>query len=473
MYSSGTPYKTTDSADFVVAAGSNIEAIPPFKSVTIYQDYDKRESIFRGWKLPPLEFEDTTTLKHWYNVPGSGWQQKIAGNDYMVESFGTATFDELKSIRTELVAVVETTDKLMLKIKCGRITSTGFPRIALVLDPTGGGTNYYYQSIGWTQQATPLFLGLPIPKTTYDNPQEIEMEIDGIPADGNIYVIFYVTVGVGNSFFVSECKLQFTPGDTNSYPASETTTTIINANNNQILRQYNQGFSDSPETTNEFAVYRAIAKVDGTYTENWRLNGAGDAKTLRGWLENWSDATDSPFRFVGRIYGSSVFYYSVNLTEYFDKVFVWEDVTLDLRSWTWDGSAIELRGVFLDGETQSAQRGIGTGLAVEQIDPGETGGGTGTVSQMTINYPLIDETGAQTIDIDNDYGVTEITLYSAAGATVKVGWTVGGEEIMRAKTATSIRRGYDLYVPTPAGENTIYVTITGTASVYITMTKYK
>jgi len=91
-------------------------------------------------------------------------------------------------------------------------------------------------------------------------------------------------------------------------------------------------------------------------------------------------------------------------------------------------------------------------------------------------YTLLNQTGAQEITISNREAVVGVALMldSGTSATVKCGWTVGGEEILRLKTVTGTdKRGYQMFIPTPSDETVIHVTITGYASVYVLTNRYK
>jgi len=99
------------------------------------------------------------------------------------------------------------------------------------------------------------------------------------------------------------------------------------------------------------------------------------------------------------------------------------------------------------------------------------------VKSPSLYFTIEGLSGARTIPFDSDYQVNGVTIASSDGnpTTVKVGWTLGGYEILRLKEAsTTNRRSYSMVVAPPINAyTTIHVTITGNANVYITAQKYK
>lgn len=95
----------------------------------------------------------------------------------------------------------------------------------------------------------------------------------------------------------------------------------------------------------------------------------------------------------------------------------------------------------------------------------------------TVNHTILGLSGAREIDFDNDYLVSGVVIASSDGnpCSVKVGWTLGGDEILRLKEAfTTNRRSYSVLIAPPTDLlDKIYVTITGNANVYITAQKFK
>ena len=93
------------------------------------------------------------------------------------------------------------------------------------------------------------------------------------------------------------------------------------------------------------------------------------------------------------------------------------------------------------------------------------------------SFGVVNKTGAQVVSFDTDYVITGAIYASADGnlATMKVGWDVGGSDILRGKdSATTNRRSVSLYhVPIDDTKNFLYFTLTGNATVFITAEKFR
>jgi hypothetical protein len=359
-FSSLSQLKTTNTTNFIMLADCTVEGIAPYRDVTIVTDYDKRPSIFRGWKLPGLEFTDETTLRHWYNSDDSTWIRKQSGDDFMIMADNIAALDRDNYIRTEKVTV-ESSSSLDFIIKWGYFTS-GTKLVEIILEPTAGGNPYYcYIPSGsttgsWIQSAIPYGAFMSVPATNFNNPSETSAVLDGFPTSGDVYIKFYAPYGTaGNYLFISECKLQVVAGVDYEYKATDSQTIEINTNNNLSLNPYTVELSDTPEINNEFVVYRGIAKVGGVSTDAWKLDGAGTGRTLVEWLYQWTGATDSSFRFQGSIRGSSNYFNPIKLIEFNDEVFLWEDVSFNTKTRIWSGRAIQYKGVLLQGATTTVK----------------------------------------------------------------------------------------------------------------------
>ena len=107
-------------------------------------------------------------------------------------------------------------------------------------------------------------------------------------------------------------------------------------------------------------------------------------------------------------------------------------------------------------------------IGLNTDDQGFAGGG-GSVSTDDVKpLALSGVTGAQTVTIDINFCITAIIINLASGtsATVKAGWTVGGDDILSLKTITQTnRKTYNIdFAPPAAGNTTIYFTVAGVGS---------
>lgn len=476
-FSSGSQYATTTGASgaFALLRDATINAKPPYRDVTLTEVYGKRESIFRGWSLPDNEFEDDTTLKHWGISATSDWQRLEYNDRNILWSGGDTPFDVNKYVKTESVAVEASSNTWAVELEIGQKYANALSDLGMLIMIRLQivGNDYYYNiNTGWTQSATELYSGISVPVTD-DKISKYAFTLDAFPVDGNFSIWFMQPEETGvNSYYVGSVRVQIIPDAGTAYPNETSTTFAINSANNVSLVDYPTFLADSPEAENAFAVYRGALKVGSTITDGWQLKGAGDTYTLYEWLQQWSDQNDSVYRFTGRIHGMSHFYQPIKLTEISDEVFLWTDATFNTRTLTWDGTAIQVKGVMLDGDesNQSASRAGTSGYVLP--DTGDIVENPDTADNEPLT--LINETGAHELTIANGDVITGIVLYSSAGATVKVGWSAGTDDILRQKSVSgSNRRGFDMFVPTPTTETSLHITITGTASVWITTQKYK
>ena len=107
-------------------------------------------------------------------------------------------------------------------------------------------------------------------------------------------------------------------------------------------------------------------------------------------------------------------------------------------------------------------------------------GGTIVATDDVKPLELAGVTGAQQVTLDNNFYPAAVIFWLASGAsaTIKVGWTVGGSEILSLKTCTATNKSTwsIAFAPPNATNTTIYVTIAGvgsTLNVNIPSIRYK
>jgi hypothetical protein len=429
--------KVTDTTTFVLLADGSLKTAQPYKSVTINQDFDKRESIFRGWKFPENEFLTDTTFRHW--VPnGTDWAKYQAGDDFGVIAQTLTAFDDTKYIMTEAVPVEQSTDQWKLIVKWGHFTGGGSITVRVVLH--GVSAKYWYLNPGapgivpqWNDSGTLYSVSskLPCPEATLESPGESELVMAATPEAGDIYVLFYCPYlpapADHNHFFISEVKLQIVPGISTPYEESKQTVIQIDENNTLSLDDYRVDFSEIVEANNNFSVYRGVIKVGTAPADLWWKSGVGTKRTLAEWLQQWTDATTSYYIFDGSIFGATDYHIAIQLTEADDLVFLWEDVEFNARECLWTGTAIQLKGVLLDGETSSGET---SRTSISSI----TGPSTVVPPSQTVNY----HTDSVAID-SGPQTVTYATPYSAEDEIVLMkpiaGITADGETMWAIPTA--------------------------------------
>lgn len=371
------PTEVSPHQDFRMMSGAVKEAILPFKTVSIFANYDKRASIFRGYSFPENEFTGSTTLRHWTQVGASPWIRWRVGDDYMIwaQTF-VGGFDNSKYIESEHVPVQVTSDKWRLVMRWGHVSIGGSIVLRVILDPTAPGNNYYLRSTGaWDNSGTAYNTALPCPVSTYDSPGESEMICNAIPVAGDVYIqIFAPYIGTGsNYYFVSEAIFQISPIGLNGFEETHEFEAAISANNNSRM-EAQLFLSDSQETLNSDPAFRGILKENktGTITNLWSKNGAGTKRTLVGWMQQWTNAETASYRWRGRIRGQADYFNVIRFTEIGGEIFVWEDVEYRVKNAIWEGSAIQLKGVLIDGETVDVSRS-------SSAKTGGAGGGGGSV----------------------------------------------------------------------------------------------
>lgn len=474
---------------FVPLSISNAAVMNGNRSIKVVQDYGLRKSILPGYNFPANEFNSATDLRHFTISTNSTWARVKVGDDYIMKcGDGTNPNDYFES---NAIRVTKDNEIASLKFSIiGGSTDIEAHTYVAIRIYTGA-LYYYWDGSAWQSQAGDPGVGgtfrLSMPKTTVDNPLQTEpIIIDPIPANGLLTVRFYdyQETNLKGDPFLSEILItaQFNNEDWVWYLDSNNS--LIDAENVNTPEAVRLLFNDDNGLDSSFVFNDGIMIHDPTTTPTptttWSMRGvASPSYRLRQWVAQHYIDRDHPYRFDGQIIGQLFhFHESIKIPFLDNKIFVCDDVEVSIKSSLISGSFIEVRDQTetisltetFDNVTDSAS--IITSEFTDSYTSGS--GGVVQIGDTLPVDPIIDGSGAYERTIDNDYAVTGITLYSAAGATVKLGWTLAGEEVLRLKSISgSDRRGYSMFIPTPASQTMIYITITGTASVYITMTKYK
>lgn len=371
--------------DFRMMSGAVKEAILPFKSVSIFGNYDRRASIFRGYSFPENEFITTTTFRHWTQYGGAAWTQWRVGDDYMIWAQNIYPADDTKYIESEHVPVQNTTDKWKLKMSFGQ-TNGGSMKIRVILDPTAGGNVYYLKSYGSFQAAWdnsgPVYnlTQMQVPAATYASPGSKEALCDAIPEAGVVYIQIFIPYidSVTSYFFVSAVEFQISPLSLNGFEETHEFESALSANNTARL-EAQMFLCDSRETNNSDPVFRGILKENktDTLTATWKKDGAGTGRSLVAWMQQWTGETTASYRWRGRIRGQADYFNVIQFTEISNEVFAWEDVEYRVKNAIWEGSAIQIKGVLIDGDVVDVSR------STSALTGGSGGGGGSVVIPVT------------------------------------------------------------------------------------------
>ena len=356
------PAKATGTA-FRLMRGSQIETIEPWEQLTVIKQFGKRETIIKGSNFPKLEF-DGTTPRHFTISGTSSFEQKITSNTYGVrcDSF-SGSVDTNKYIVSDGVVVEATTEQFLFKLRGGWYSREGYAYLKFWIDT--GGTGYWYDGAIWRTTAQIISTqttSFKIPTITgYSEPDEVEMVIDGIPGGGTLYIYFYdpntatiQTTLYIESFWISHINTG------NNYPDSEDEITVIDTDN-EILAEYGVNLADKPSLyENNLIIYKGALQVntDSSIAEAWHVKGVlGTTKTLSQWLADMvlADAAAPLLRFRGQIHGQADYFNTIQLTEYSDEKFAWEDVEYNIKKAMWEGSAVNLKGALLSASGTSTE----------------------------------------------------------------------------------------------------------------------
>lgn len=388
---------TSGTPRFMLMRGTQIEQNQALKSYSIKQDYGLRESLLLGWNFTEKEWDSATTLKHFTISATSLWKRWFDKGVPFMYCAGSSA-DSNKYFESDVIAVQTTNAVAMtLNIVGGNFQTLARMRVHFMV--IGISDTYYWDGSDWT---TTIGTGWKVSMDS-DNPDfdavDHVFNIDAWPVDGNFKIKIFDPAAL-SAFFIKEIIVQAKTSSTIETVSSSIVKIEVEPNNAIDAQDETILFTDgNTDLFGQEIFYDGLIKVGSVISVAWKAASSSGYYKLWEWAARYQidqNATPS-LRIRGNILGQYHYYQSIVVPGLGNKIFVPDDIEIDLRSGMVTGTWIEVKSTSLAAtytestDSNSISQSIGAGEKSGSITK-ITVGGNMIIEKTTPMAPILKST---------------------------------------------------------------------------------